>query len=97
MKLLDATFLIDYLDGVEATKEFYEAAGAGNERWVIPVPVYAEVLVGEGSLTNGNVTGARADFSWGEKYAVDERTAVTAGRSRTRSARAGRTWTASTP
>jgi hypothetical protein len=25
MKVLDATFLIDYLDGVEATKEFYEA------------------------------------------------------------------------
>ncbi|WP_143704768.1 type II toxin-antitoxin system VapC family toxin [Haloquadratum walsbyi] len=26
MKVLDATFLIDYLDGVEATKEFYEAS-----------------------------------------------------------------------
>ena len=41
MKVLDATFLIDYLDGVEATKEFYEASGAENERWVMPVPVYA--------------------------------------------------------
>jgi PIN domain. len=79
MKVLDATFLIDYLDGVEATKEFYEASGAENERWVIPVPAYAEALVGEGNLPNGDVAGARGDLSWGEKYEVDERTAVTAG------------------
>lgn len=79
MKVLDATFLIDYLDGVEATKEFYEANGAENERWVMPVPAYAEVLVGEGNLPNGDVAGARADLSWGEKYEIDERTAVTAG------------------
>lgn len=79
MKVLDATYLIDYLDGVEATKEFYEANGAENERWVMPIPAYAEVLVGEGNLPNGDVAGARADLSWGEKYEVDERTAVTAG------------------
>jgi predicted nucleic acid-binding protein len=79
MKVLDATFLIDYLDGVEATKEFYEASGAENERWVMPVPAYAEALVGERNLPNGDVAGARADLSWGEKYEVDERTAVTAG------------------
>lgn len=79
MKVLDATYLIDYLDGVEATKEFYEANGAENERWVMPVPAYAEVLVGEGNLPNGDVAGARADLSWGEKYEIDERTAVTAG------------------
>lgn len=78
MKVLDATFLIDYLDGVEATKAFYEANGGNNERWVMPVPAYAEVLVGEGNLPNGDVTGARAALSWGEKYAVDEKTAVTA-------------------
>ncbi|WP_255479167.1 VapC toxin family PIN domain ribonuclease [Natronomonas sp. LN261] len=79
MKVLDATFLIDYLDGVEATKEFYEATGAENERWVMPVPAYAEALVGEGNLPNGDVAGARADLSWGAKYEVNERTAVTAG------------------
>ena len=79
MKILDATFLIDYLDGVEATKEFYEASEGENERWVMPVPAYAEALVGEGNLPNGDVAGARADLSWGEKYAVDEKTAVTAG------------------
>jgi predicted nucleic acid-binding protein len=79
MKILDATFLIDYLDGVEATKQFYEASGGENERWVMPVPAYTEALVGEGNLPNGDVAGARADLSWGEKYAVDEKTAVTAG------------------
>ena len=79
MKVLDATFLIDYLDGVEATKKFYEANGAEDERWVMPVPAYAEVLVGEGNLPNGDVASARAALSWGEKYSVDERTAVTAG------------------
>ena len=79
MKVLHATFLIDYLDGVDATKEFYEASGAENERWVMPVPAYAEALVGEGNLPNGDVAGARADLSWGEKYAVDEKTAMTAG------------------
>jgi predicted nucleic acid-binding protein len=79
MKVLDATYLIDYLDGVEATKEFYEANGAENERWVMPVPAYAEVLVGEGNLPNGDVAGARAALAWGEKYEIDERTAVTAG------------------
>ena len=79
MKVLDATFLIDYLDGVQSTKDFYEASGGDNERWVMPVPAYAEVLVGEGNLPNGDIAGARADLSWGEKYAVDEKTAVTAG------------------
>ena len=75
MKVLDVTFLIDYLDGVEATKEFYETAGAENERWVIPVPAYAEALVGEGNLPNGDVAGARADLSWGGR-----RTRSTRGR-----------------
>lgn len=32
MKVLDAAFLIDYLDGVAATREFYEASGGSDER-----------------------------------------------------------------
>lgn len=79
MKVLDATFLIDYLDGIESTKRFYDANGGSDERWVMPVPAYAEVLVGEGNLPDGDVVGARADLAWGERYAVDEGTAVTAG------------------
>jgi len=79
MKVLDANFLIDYLEGDEATKEFYEANGGESERWVMPVPAYAEALVGEGNFPDGDVEGARADLAWGEKHAVDEHTAVLAG------------------
>lgn len=79
MKVLDANFLIDYLKGDEMTKEFYEANGADTERWVMPVPAYAEALVGEGNFPDGDIEGARADLAWGEKHAVDEHTAVLAG------------------
>lgn len=79
MKVLDATFLIDYLDGLEATSEFYEENGGDQIRWVAPVPAFAEVLVGEGNLPNGDVDGARADLAWVDVHPVDERTAVTAG------------------
>lgn len=79
MKVLDATFLIDYLAGEDTTKAFYEANGGESERWILPVPAYAEVLVGEGNLPDGDVDGARADLAWGETYAVDEHTAAIAG------------------
>lgn len=80
MKVLDASFLIDYLDGREATREFYEEHGAETTRWVVPVPALGEVLVGEGNLPSGDVDGARADLSWTDVQPVDEQTAVTAGR-----------------
>lgn len=79
MKVLDATFLIDYLNGQEATREFYEEHGGDQIRWVLPVPALAEVLVGEGNLPNGDVDEARGDLAWGDVHPVDERTAVTAG------------------
>lgn len=80
MKVLDATFLIDYLDGIEATREFYEENGGDEIRWVAPAPTFAEVLVGEGNLPNGDVDGARADLAWVDVHPVDERTAITAGK-----------------
>jgi predicted nucleic acid-binding protein len=79
MKVLDASFLIDYLNGVAATKEFYEANGGDAERWVLPVPAYAETLVGAGNIPNGDVEGVRADLAWAETHTVDEHTAVLAG------------------
>lgn len=79
MKVLDATFLIDYLAGLESTREFYEEHGGDQPRWVAPVPALAEVLVGEGNLPNGDIDGARADLAWVDVHPVDERTAVTAG------------------
>ena len=76
MKVLDATFLIDYLDGVEPTREYLEEHD--SEAYVLPVPAYAEALLGEGNGPGGDIEGARKDISWGEVHAVDERTAVTA-------------------
>lgn len=79
MKVLDTTFLIDYLDGCEASREFYEQHGGAQIRWVVPVSALAEVLVGEGNLPNGDVDEARADLTWVDVHPIDERTAVTAG------------------
>ncbi len=45
----------------------------------MPVPAYAEVLVGEANVPDGDVEGARADLAWGETHAVDEHTAALAG------------------
>jgi hypothetical protein len=38
-------------------------------------PAYAEVLVGEGNLLDGDVAETKADFAWGDVYETDERTA----------------------
>jgi len=77
MKVLDATFLIDYLDGVDATAEYLLAND--EETFVFPAPAYAEVLVGEGNAPNGDIAAAKADLSWGEVYNPDAETAAIAG------------------
>lgn len=77
MKVLDATFLIDYFDGVDATAEYL--LDNEDERFIFPAPAYAEVLVGEGNVPNGDVDEAKAALSWGEVYETDERTAEIAG------------------
>lgn len=77
MKVLDATFLIDYLDGVDAAAEYLLAHE--TERFVFPAPAYAEVLVGEGNAPNGDVAAAKADLSWGAVYEPTAETATLAG------------------
>lgn len=77
MKVLDATFLIDYLDGVEATRDYLREHD--RETYIHPAPAYAEALVGEGNGPGEvDIEGVRQDLSWGEVYSVDEQTAVTA-------------------
>ena len=76
MRVLDATFLIDYFDGVESTREYLQEHD--SERYILPAPAYAEALLGEGNGAGGDIEGAREGLSWGEVHAVDERTAVTA-------------------
>lgn len=78
MRVLDASYLIDYLNGTEAAAEFYETHGGADERWIMPAPAYAETIVGVGNLPNGDVPAAIADLAWGKVYAVDEETAITA-------------------
>lgn len=77
MKVLDASFLIDYLEGVDAATGYLQ--DHSTERFVIPAPAFAEVLVGEGNGPGeSDIAGAREALSWGEVYPIDERTAVTA-------------------
>lgn len=76
MKIVDGTFLIDYLDGVRSTRDYLQEHD--NEAYVMPAPAYAEALLGEGNGPKGDIEGVRDDLSWGEVHAVDERTAVTA-------------------
>ena len=79
MKVLDATFLADYFEADDAATEYLQ--GHSTERFVFPAPAFAEVLIGEGNGPNeSDIEGARQALSWGEVYAVDERTAVTAGK-----------------
>jgi len=77
MKVLDATFLIDYLNGVDATAEYLLAHD--HEQFIFPAPAYAEVLVGEGNDPHGDVAGAKADLSWGDVYETYQQTAEIAG------------------
>jgi predicted nucleic acid-binding protein len=77
MKVLDATFLIDYLDGVDATAEYLLARE--DERFILPAPAYAEALVGEGNKPDGDVAEAKVELSWGAVYETGESTAALAG------------------
>lgn len=80
MRVLDANFLIDYLNGDEDTLAYHESAGGSDQHWILPAPAYSEVLVGVGNLPDGDVQEAMSALSWGEVYEVDERISVLSGR-----------------
>jgi predicted nucleic acid-binding protein len=80
MRVLDANFLIDYLSGIQATKEYYAANGGDDETWIIPAPAYAETVVGIGNHPDGDVEEAIAAFGWAEVVSVDGDLAETAAR-----------------
>lgn len=80
MRVLDANFLIDYLSGVPATKEYYEANGGADQAWIVPAPAYAEALVGVGNHPEGDVDEAIEALGWGEVVAADEELSVIAAR-----------------
>ena len=80
MRVLDANFLIDYLNGDPDTEAYYEANGADEQLWVMPAPAHAEALVGVGNHPRGDVDRAIEALSWGEVYDVDGDLSVAAAR-----------------
>ncbi|MUW13657.1 PIN domain-containing protein [Halorubrum sp. CBA1125] len=79
MKVLDANFLIDYLNGDPAAKRFYEANDGADEVWIVPAPAYAETLVGVGNLPDVDVDEVIDALAWTEVYTVDEDLSIEAG------------------
>jgi len=79
MRVLDANFLIDYLNGDPAAARYYEANDGDREAWIVPAPAYAEVLVGIGNLPDASVEDAVDALAWTEVYTVDEAVSEEAG------------------
>lgn len=79
MRVLDATFLIDYLGGEPDTERYYRANGAQEELWVMPAPAYAEAIVGVGTSPTADVHEAVKALAWSEVFDIDEALAVEAG------------------
>jgi predicted nucleic acid-binding protein len=80
MKVLDASYLIDYLNGNSDVAAYYEANGTDEELWVMPAPAHAETLVGVGNHPKGDVDRAIEALSWGKVYEIDEELSVEAAR-----------------
>lgn len=80
MRVLDANFLIDYLDGDPAAEAYYRGAGGPDERWIMPAVAHAEALVGVGNHPTADVGRAIEALSWGEIYDIDEALSIAAAR-----------------
>jgi predicted nucleic acid-binding protein len=76
MKILNRTFLIDYLDGDDSTRKYLQKHDSGA--YLLPIPAYAEGLLGKEKDLDGDTEDVREDLSWGEVHAVDKWIAVTA-------------------
>ena len=77
MKVLDASFLIDYEHGVESTKQYL--LSNPDEEFVVPAPVHTEYLLGEvHSSQKADVPKTRHELSWVTTHSVSERTSVCA-------------------
>lgn len=79
MRVLDANFLIDHLNGDLAAERYYESNDGSRESWIAPAPAYAETLVGVGNLPDASVSTAVDGLGWTEVYGVDEAVAEEAG------------------
>lgn len=77
MKVLDATFLIDYGNEEEETAEYL--LENRDERFLIPAPIYTEYLLGAVHGTEEpEIEVTRSELSWAEVVEIDEEIAVVA-------------------
>jgi len=78
MRVVDTTFLIDYLADHDAVRQYLEDR---PDVYVTPAPVYAEVLQGEAYRSDQStvdVPGARNALGFVDVLEVDERLSVSA-------------------
>lgn len=78
MKVVDTTFLVDYLDDHDAVREYLEAH---PDVYITPAPAYTEVLQGEAYKSDRStvdIPGARAALDFVDVLPVDEQLAVSA-------------------
>lgn len=78
MRVVDTTFLIDYLDGHDAVRRYLEHH---PDVYVTPAPVYTEVLQGEvykSDRSTVDLPGARNALDFVDVLDVDERLSVAA-------------------
>lgn len=80
MKVVDTTFLIDYLDNHGAVREYLEAHPGV---YVTPAPAFTEVLQGEvykSDPSTIDIPGARSALDFVDVLPVDEQLAVAAAK-----------------
>jgi len=77
MKVLDASFLIDYDDGVTEAKDYLLAHP--DEEFLLPSVIFTEFLLGDVHSTSPtDLPAMQQNVSWADVYPIDEQTAVTA-------------------
>jgi predicted nucleic acid-binding protein len=80
MRVLDANFLIDYLNGSRDAQAYYEANDGDEQIWVMPAPAHTKALVGVGNHPSADVEDAIAALSWGQIHEIDESLSIEAAR-----------------
>lgn len=74
MKVLDASFLIDYENGDPATAAFLQENA--DEEFIIPSTVYTEYLLGEANgAPEPDLPAVRAEIDWTQVWTVTKKTA----------------------
>lgn len=73
MKVLDASYLVDYEHGVEAAKEYL--LSNRDDEFVIPAPVHVEYLLGDvHSARETDLAETGHELSWATVHSVGQRT-----------------------